>query len=425
MINAIDGAPLAGARVALVAPYGFGGDPLYTKTNAEGRFEFPPVAFGSYALNAERPGFLRTHEPRGPRDEITLVDLVAPRMVAAGIRPQATTEIPGIGSLTKSINADGALHATLVISLTPYAVIEGTVTEPSGLPRSECPVEILARSGSGFTTVLTVQTDDRGQYRAARLAPGKYYVMAVKSGDWTTTLRAFRNTFYRQAIDTDSATALSLSAGEEAHADIRILTRTGVTVAGTIAAPFDASGATIQILLYQKAIGGRPAGGLAESTGGQFAVQNVMPGGYALLILARAKTASGEPGPPLAAAYQRIAVSEETPARLAVELRPLRDLSGVVAFAPGCVPVPVRIRAEGRNVLGISRAEAIVNSAGEFVLSGLTPAEHRLIVDVSPRSPVSARLGNDDALKDGFFYPAPEQETLRVTVGCPPARGSR
>lgn len=427
VVNAFNGDPIAGARVKVSQSFA---EPVYTKTDDQGHFRFTGLSPGYYVLNAERPGFLRTHEPRGASDPIPMLDLVNRDAQAA----------PGAVPVVKSVGPDGVLHAELIVPLTPYAVITGRVTEPTGLPRADCTVQILARPASSeggadtLATVLTVHTDDRGEYRAARLTPGTYYVAASKSGPWTGTKRVLRTTYYPGAVDAASAAPLELAGGQQARADIKMLNRAGVSVAGKIVSPATAEGVggsdtSTMIVLNQPEVTGRPAGGFCQAINGQFELKNVMPGRYTLLALARSgnsgsAASSGPPqGKPVLAALRQVDVGDQNVDGIEVDLEPLRDLPGTVTFARGCTPGPVKVFAEGGSLLGASRAEAAADADGQFVLSGLTPARHRLTVVAQPegnvrRFPVSAQLGDRDALHDGFYYPVPNGETLRITVDC-------
>jgi len=414
VVNAADGTPLAGARVKLGLP---SGEPVYAKTDAQGHFQFPKTTAGWYLLSAEQPGFLRTNEPRDPNYGIVLVDLTV-----HGTR-SSTFQIPGVGALTRSVDSDGSLHAVAEIRLTPYAVIAGTVTELNGLPRGNCPVEILAKRGNAMATVLTVHTDDRGEYRAARLAAGTYYVVADKAGLWTATTRALRRTYYPRALGEASATPLVLAAGQQSRADIRMVSTNGVSVTGRVTNTADIGNASTRLSLYQPEAAGTKAG-MAEVRDGEFEFKNVMPGQYTLMGLTRANTADGTEGQPLYAALRQVEVEEENPSRLEVDLQPIRDVPGTVTFAPGCSPVTVRIVAVGSSGFGISRGNAAA-ADGAFTLSGLTPARHRITVVVPFGYWATAELNGRDAGKDGFDYPVPEGGVLRISVGCMAAKGEQ
>jgi hypothetical protein len=429
IVNDIDGSPIPGARVKTGRQFA---EPFYARTDDKGHFVFTGLSLGVYRLVAEAPGFLRNYEARDQRSPRGLLYLVP----SGGDAP-VTADIDGVGTLTKSPGAHEALHATLAIRLTPYAVITGKVTEAHGVPRAHCEVAIRARqAGSaaeadGLTTVKRVFTDDCGEYRAARLLPGAYYVVADKHGQWMTTRRVLRTTYYPSALDAASARPIQLAAGQQVRADIRMLVERGVSVSGTIATPASdaaAAGQTLSthMLLYQPAPAGkmpRPPATVAdfiEPIDGRFEFRNVMPGEYTLMALMRAGDDSK--GTPVSAALQRVAVDEDDVDGLQVALEPVRDVTGTVTFAPGCAAVPLRVTAHGSNSLGVSRGETIASASGDFVLSGLTPSRHGL--EVQAQSPdlaywlTAARLGDRDVHRDGFDYPVPAGETLQLTVDC-------
>ena len=109
MVNAVTGAPIAGARLKLQAPQD---EPLYTKTDDRGRFLFTDLALLSYSYNlyAESPGFLKS-------------GLV-----------YATPEV----RQQPEKRTDAASRPSVRISLTAYAAITGKVTDPYGVPVSNC-----------------------------------------------------------------------------------------------------------------------------------------------------------------------------------------------------------------------------------------------------------------------------------------------
>jgi hypothetical protein len=330
-----------------------------------------------------------------------------------------TFEMAGLGTLTKSIGSDGVLHATVTIPLTPYAVIAGKITEPSGVERSGTGVSILSKQGDAFTTVATVQADDRGDYRAARLAPGTYYVVANKLGPWMTIPANLRTTYYPRVLDAASATPLTLTAGQQLRADIQMRCECGgAAVSGKIA-PADDDTTLTRVLLYQPEIEGRPNDSLAFVKNGEFAMWHVMPGRYTLLALKRARDGGPKKsGTPLAAALQQVEVGDQDMAGLQVDLQPLRDLAGTVTFAQGCPAVPVRVRVQGRNALGGSGLTTSPRPDGSFTLSGLVPARHTVTVTAPSGYSATATMGSRDVLKDGLYYPAAEGETLNIAVGC-------
>ena len=415
-VNAVDGAPLAGARVQIAA---YPGEPIYAKADAQGHFQFPNLAFGQYSLNAEHPGFLRTHEPRNSHGGFRLVDLVLPNTGPPGMFAMGTFDMPGLGTLTKSIGADGVLRAMVTIPLTPYAVIAGKITEPGGVERAGTGVSILSKQGDTFTTITTVPADDRGDYRAARLAPGTYYVMADLYSQWRTIPANLRTTYYPRALDAASATPLTVTAGQQARADIQMRCNCGGAKVSGKVTPADDDTTLTKVMLYQPEVEGKPNDQLAFVKNGEFAMWHVQPGRYTLLALTRAKDANSNPtGKPLAGALQQVEVGDQDLAGLQVELQPLRDLAGTVTFAQGCPVVPVMVKVQGRNVMDASALTTSPGSDGAFTLRGLVPARHTVTVTVQSGYAATATIGSRDVLKDGLYYPAAEGETLNIAVAC-------
>jgi hypothetical protein len=128
-------------------------------TDDEGRFEFPRLPAGRFALSAIKPGYLTTtYGAAQPGRSGTLM------MVAAG----------------QSI-------ASVVLRMSRGAAIAGVVRDQNGEPVPGVQVG-LVRAGVTATNgpvaaglapaSETMTTDDRGSYRAFGLAPGTYFVVA-------------------------------------------------------------------------------------------------------------------------------------------------------------------------------------------------------------------------------------------------------
>jgi hypothetical protein len=247
VVNAATGAPIGGARVKLDTTQT---EPLYLRNDAGGHFLFGNLSPALYRLSVEAPGFLKP--------ALTFVDFMVPHSSAAGSAiggaHTSTCCLPS-ATVTRSTDADGTLHARISVPLAAYAVIAGRVTDPDGVPLEDCAVEILrkqpvpATGSSGpfahalpdghneIVPVTTVHTNDKGEFRAARLEPGTFYAVANKPairGAWES---GDRPTYYPHAIDLASAKPLELAAGDRARANIRISRQPGIRVAGRLAKP--------------------------------------------------------------------------------------------------------------------------------------------------------------------------------------------
>jgi 5-hydroxyisourate hydrolase-like protein (transthyretin family) len=126
-------------------------------TDGSGRFSFRDLEPGTYRLIFAANGFVRQdYSPAGGNG----VNGGVPVLLEAG----------------KSI--DG-----LVARLTPTGGVSGRISDGSGQPAAFVRVRLtrLAFDATGkrkLTSVLSVQTDDRGEYRFFYLTPGRYYISA-------------------------------------------------------------------------------------------------------------------------------------------------------------------------------------------------------------------------------------------------------
>ncbi len=203
--NAATGAPIAGARVKLDPRQA---EPRYLKSDDAGHFLFRNLAPGEYLWTVEASGFLQP--PQNMLLDLTLPQ-PGPLCYAPGIAPAPTDTV------TRSVDADGSLHARISIPLTAYAVITGTLTDPDGIPMENWSVSVLVKrpvpktgSSGSFAPALpgghheviatsTVLTNDKGEFRAARLEPGSYYLIANKPTLPGTTESTYRATYYPSA----------------------------------------------------------------------------------------------------------------------------------------------------------------------------------------------------------------------------------
>jgi hypothetical protein len=439
VVNAATGAPIAGARIKIETGQV---EPLYLRTDAGGHFLFRNLLPASYRLSVDAFGFLQPAS--------AFVDLTDQRPMAIGAAPGGTQ--PSSGTLAKVTDADGALHARTSVALVAYAVVTGKVTGPDGIPLEDWAIDILKRQpldksgGAGpFTHPLpdgqneivpatTVHTNDKGEFRAARLEPGTYYVAANRPtmpGTWES---GYRITYYPHAIGLASAKPLELAAGARARADIRIVNQSGVRVAGRLVKPAGAqypSGPLVYTSLVLTPEHNYLVNANGPSTTGwdEYELNDVLPGKYTLM--AQTRDASTDPfGGDQKIVFgllQTIDVGDRDMDGFDLTLQPLRDLAGVVTFPEGCTPFPVTINVFALSALAAGHAEAVSGAGGAFVLRGLISG--RFTVSVSRSGPMvrvrSMKLGDRDVEKEGFEYPLAADEPLRIEVACGNSRGAR
>ncbi len=159
VVDAASGRPIPGATVILAsgptAPLGPTSQaPPSAMTNNAGYFLFRDLARGSYPITVTASGYISGAngrlQPDGPSRPVTLDD------------NERVTDV--------------------VIRMWKYGVVSGTVRDERGDPMVSVGVRVLRRTTGGrLANVLQSQTDDRGIYRIAGLAPGDYYVGVLAS----------------------------------------------------------------------------------------------------------------------------------------------------------------------------------------------------------------------------------------------------
>jgi len=413
VVNQAIGKPVAGARVKLSTPNGEA-EPLYARTDPEGRFEFVSLNPGSYFLYAESPGL----EPAEA----------------------------GCGCVRMELKSGDAV-ATATIPLRPYVVIYGKLTDFNGIPVANSPIEILmkvpgssrearlqeSRAVPGQDAVTArggATTNDRGEFRVAHIAPGTYYVVANKQiggqGMWQDL--ASHITYFPHALDLASAKPIEVATGQQVRADIQIVRQEGVRIAGRLlkpgsetssAAPYSYTSVT---LVPEQNYLLNPNGPHAISRTDRFEVVDVSPGKYKLVALTSDQSDPwGADRKIVSTAVQHIEVANRD-LDLDIQLQPVRALQGIVTFPEGCASVPVRIRAYGAGPVG-SWLEVVTGGDGKFVLDGFAPTRYSLSISTVPgaagiAAPASATIGGRDVLKDGFDYPLEVDAALRIVMGC-------
>jgi hypothetical protein len=387
VVDAATSKPLPGARLRLeLSP----SEPVYTKTDTNGRFLFSNLPAGSYSLKTQNPGYL-------PSDQKFSVQAVS------------------------SINWP--------VSLTRAAIITGTVTNVDGNPVSGAILEALtprpAQPGDatrfnvtllpGTQTALVAgsdsTTDDRGRFRSLPLRPGSYYIM-IKQRPNTRDLA----TYYPGTSDISSAKPVVLELGQVVTADIRTLDGAGATVAGRLILPSGAkvpAGASMSIQLTVPSNSFAFESVSVEGAGPHpFQLKGVSQGNY---IATAIVTGPGESRmtrrPNLYGAVIRLQVSEKDINSLDIQLKELPPIPGVVSFAAGCPVVPVRFFMAG--------AEAYSNSDGKFELKDMRPDFTPFYASATGAYATSALLGDREILREGFEYPVPPGTTMRVFMDCP------
>lgn len=273
MVDTVSGGPVRRAAVQLR----LGGGPAYsiesadyaTATGPDGSFRFDRLPAGAYSLSYSRSGYL------------------LPR-ISTGYSPLSIHA------------AAGEVVKGLRYGLVPQAVVSGRVLDDEGDPVDGVPVSLLAFRYTGGTRRLTRlglsgTTNDRGEYRIARLPAGKYFLQASPEGIILgTTLLAvakepgapvatYAGSYYPGVIDAAQAMRVELRAGQEiSGVDIQLRRTVTVRITGGLVGPDGAAMPRASLMLIS-AQSHLPSGfGASADEVGNFTLNNVRPGSYLL-----------------------------------------------------------------------------------------------------------------------------------------------
>src|SRR5678816_1249330 len=254
--------------------------PLTAVSDRDGRFTISNVPAGMQTVRVQLDGYF------GPE-----LGGVYPPFVALPV--------------TVTANQTSNVKASLVLG----GSIAGRVVDTAGKPLTEAPVQIL---GFGYQNGVRLleptdlkQTDDRGEYRFYRLAPGEYYIAAsprtalggAPGNAGAAGQEVQVPTFYPNVTDASAAARVTLRSGDDLNGiNIQMRTAPGVKVSGRVTSsvtPGPSTGARGEprpggVILVPSDNKGlltldRPGAIPLGSDGGPFEFPNVAPGIYDLI----------------------------------------------------------------------------------------------------------------------------------------------
>ena len=288
-----DGAPVAGARITLVAPF----HQQAMLSDASGAYSFDGVAAGKYVMYAQAPGFMLTTYSAAPDNVPTPVAIAA-------------------GEQRNDVN----------LQLHHGGSVSGIVADERGQPHEWFSVEVLpvnpqtheiSRRAAGIAV-----TDEQGRYRVSGIRSGTYVVVArPRSG------RTEGPVYNPGVLRAEDATPLRIvEGGAVTGIDLATDVRGGTTVSGTVT---DSSGKALpggSVRIHE--VSRDTAATLDRYTDidsdGRFEFGGVAPGRYALaagsgrVATAVALNSSGLPAlvarlPPREAGGTDIVVTDRQP----------------------------------------------------------------------------------------------------------------
>lgn len=341
---------------------------LTAVTDASGHFGFKELAAGQYLLGAQS---------RDYPVSVSRVDLAARQTIKLSAEEQSTG---------------------VTLALVPAASIAGRVVDEEGSPLANCSVR-----GMQFQTAMLVArgsaaTNEKGEYRIASLAGGKYYVQVqcrqtmqlphafIRRGENADVpLQVYPMLFYPGSPDTQGATRVTASPGAEVSGiDFRLNPVSGLSLRGRVAFPDgDLSQRQIQLMLESSLPSQRMfsrMGARVDPQTGEFRFQRVLPGSYQLTA-----TTTGEGRPYYGQLAVEVGATQPEPVSLTLAATPA--LSGVVTLdadlkAP-LESMHVMLNSEDGRQYGMP-SNAQVQKDGTFLLTGFLPGRWRIYVNGGP-----------------------------------------
>jgi hypothetical protein len=385
-VSGTTGEPVASLRVGL-----YDAPKLFTITDAAGHFRLPGVAIGAQFVQASGVGWL---------------DRPAP------IHPES-----------------GQNGAGIKLRMLPEAVISGKVEDEDGWPVFQARVMAICYFvRNGWQQVASGQTNDLGEYRIAKLLPGRYWLMVRPSGRVEQWDLRYTTTYYPGPPAAPDSRALSLAIGQQVSGlNIRLRKEEGRQVRGRVIWP---EGIPIPANALQMQ-SGDPGGpfvvnrSVSLAPDGAFVARHVPPGSYRLAVEVR-----NSPNPntvPTQAAYRRIEVADADIDDLVLEVKPVtgQDVAGTLATDAGMKPDSFQVvLAHGGQLF-----TAQPSPNGYFVVHGVPPGPYLVVL----RSPdgrsighLQVRYGDAPAIRGEIQLDVQPASPLRITVLPPgiPLHGS-
>ena len=248
-VTAMPATPPAGGGMRL------GPTPAYRAlTMDDGSYVIEGLPAGMYTVRAERAGYL----PGGRTDH-------ARATVAAGEEAKAEE-----------------------LLLARHGSVSGRVTDQDGDPVEGAVVRVIQARGRRGGSNQAV-TDDRGQYRIARLPAGRYRLEASKNVHASAAIRAAgpgqppqvdAPTYYPGVADAAGAAVILLGGGEEKTGmDIRLRRSAAVRVSGRLTGELQAN---MPLAVNLAGESGSQFWSAIVGADGGFVFENVLPGEYQL-----------------------------------------------------------------------------------------------------------------------------------------------
>jgi protocatechuate 3,4-dioxygenase beta subunit len=413
VINRVTNVPVRKVTLSL-KPTGPRPRSYSAESDAEGKFLFENVEPGRYTFSAERQGFVRQN--------------YGARSAQSGRTPIELT--------------DSQHLKEIVFKLTPQGVIAGRVLDDEGEPVAGISVQVLrhryVQGRKRLVPVAAEKTNDRGEYRAANLSPGRYYVacsaqrMTPTSIVQSTPERSAKEpvegyipVYYPNSPDVASAVTVEITAGAEMGGiDLqlrkgRVVRVSGTLMNGTTGAPMR----NAVLVLYRREPGGMstiPASISAiRNEKGTFQLRGIPPGRYMVMAMA------GNP-PDMMMTMTSLDVGDRSIERQVITLGAGLDIPVVAKLEGGITDVNlagvrVTLRLEDNLMGSLARTQLEKDNKG--LLKRVNPDKYKVMVIGLPKGVYlkAARVGEQDVLESGLDLRQGSSGPIELVIAGPGA----
>ncbi len=374
VVNSVSGVPLARANIMLRPQTGSASPSfqasLSAVTDGEGRFRIEDVEAGTYRITAERTGYLSgEYGSRRPRS-------------------------PGIPVRVES----GQDLTNLTIPLTPPAVIGGRVFDEYGEPVNGASIQVLMRRYMAgqlrWLPISGMRTNDRGEYRASGLLPGKYMVMSGvlnysipdDEGQRRKSARksGYGLTYYPNGTDASQGQVLDVGPGSELlGVDIGLRKVEVFRIKGKVAVPPSVTSRSNLLVSPRDPSGNfgvRVSVPVNEDQ--SFQLENLAPGSYVIVAM-------NEAGGQRMLKQAVLDITDRDIDDVVLELAQGETVSGRVTVDGDQKLDYKTLRVSLSAVDGtgfFDSPSASPNADGAFVISGITPQRYRVHVQSSAKN---------------------------------------
>jgi len=190
--------------------------------------------------------------------------------------------------------SEGETVEDINFSMVPGGVITGKISDPDGKPLVDEYVNVVPVDPAAFVSMRfegNLHTDDRGIYRAFGLHPGKYKVFVGQTESLPGERGSFhRQTFYPSVTDDSKATVIEVTEGGETT-NIDIVVGRPVTTFKVSGRVLDAETGKPLVHIRYGVYQGSEHGGSSRTgddytnANGEFRLENVLPGKYAVFVV--------------------------------------------------------------------------------------------------------------------------------------------